>query len=179
MKKFNFFRIPIAMLILILPLLAATPAYADAPVHEVVPLAFVDFYPADANPCGFDLYYRSSGQLNVITWYDEAGNPTRSIATYGQLHAIWDGGGKTLTAFVQGSIKTSYLSNTERILYIVGLSALTPVPGYGIAAGTVGYLTLRQELTNGTWETVEVSKWVGHDPWSEEARVAVCGYLAP
>ncbi len=181
MKRPNFFRIPVTILILLLPLLAVTPASADAPVRSVYTDDFSITYPGSQNACGFDVTVHIYGQIKIIAWYDEAGNPTREMDGAGQWHFTWDAGyGKTLTGLVQGSAHYTYLSATERILKVTGTNLLTIVPGYGPGVGSAGQLIIRQVLdASGFWVDVEVIKDVGIFATTPENVAAACAYLGP
>jgi hypothetical protein len=120
----------------ILPMVAATPASAGGLTHHL------DVYyinedipsPGNENPCGFFILLHQEGNIRINYWTDENGNWIREFDIFGNLKRIATAFGKTIDLQIQGPIhyEYTYLPD-EFIMHVkgIGTAVLITVPGYG------------------------------------------------
>jgi hypothetical protein len=190
MKIIHVFRILLVVIMVILPLVAVTPAFAGGLTHHhvVVPLdVIVPWYAtAPDNPCGFDIYFHQWGNFRVNYWTDEMGRWVKEIDIYGNLKLIAGAGGNTIDIFVMGPVHLETTFPEENVAIVVshteGPSLMVTIPGIGKIWGGTGNL-----IETFTYDTNNPDEWIltGYSQdkltgtWDWEDFSPVCDYLRP
>jgi hypothetical protein len=122
--------------LLTMALSLATPALAAAPTSEII--VITDFQYVDEALCGFPVTFVDNGTFKLTTFYDDAGKPSKSVATnYRTRYTVSaTANGKTLTTNAPAVVVESFEQGTELVL---GLHNAYHVPGEGVVlldAGT-------------------------------------------
>jgi hypothetical protein len=160
----------------ILAMVVMVPARADQPVHIRIPLDDSGTYPAfsDYNSCEFEIDYVLEGTLNIHEWYDENGDVVRANYNWSGVRNTLSANGKTLFEQDSGLNKQFIVSPTEYILVIHGHSWSIPIPGYGIAYGSIGRWVLRVIHDGDEINSVDVLDRSG---LNFEDPTPICDYL--
>jgi hypothetical protein len=114
--------------IMVLPLALAAPALAIPPTTEVTVENSSD---VDTDLCGFEITFSDSGTFKTTTYYDQAGNPVRSILTNFRDRFIETAtaNGKTLTT----NYPTVFITALPSEAYVqLGLRAAYHAAGAGL-----------------------------------------------
>jgi len=130
-------------LIVVLGLVGATASIASAttPSTEVIPIDFSFTPPLLSNACGFPVTRHVEGTLTIRTFYDTSGNFVRELDQYNQVETL-SANGNTLVGRTVQNISVKLLPDGSYTLAFAGSDFRLPVPGAGIAFGSVGRLVL-------------------------------------
>jgi len=119
----------------------ASPAAATAPTTEVVPIDFSFTPPLLSAACGFPVTRHVEGTLTIRTFYDAQGSFTRELDEYRLVETV-SANGRTLIGRTIQNISVTLLDDGSFTVAFVGTDFRLPVPGAGIAFGSVGRLLL-------------------------------------
>jgi hypothetical protein len=161
MKTIHASRALFILVMVMLPMMSATSAYAGGFTHHqiVTPVDWFYTWPADENPCGFDLIFHQYGNLRINYWTDEKGWWVREIDIYGNLAMTQSAGDKSLNILVKGPAHYEFAFPSENILVLRTVSngpdALTPAPGQGIVGGGVGHI-----IYTSTYDITDPDNWI-------------------
>jgi hypothetical protein len=179
MKTKHVFRILSVVLLVIMTLSAASPAYAGTHVQEVIQVDDSWIWSgSDAdNPCGFDIGIHEYGTYRVNYWLDEDEQITREIDIFGNMKLVMSANGKTLNVLYQGPAHWVY-SEDKVVLKVTGTNAAVTVPGYGKVDGSAGLLIITWDIDaeTGEWINGIEVKWVGSKDFVSEPN-PICAYL--
>jgi hypothetical protein len=120
---------------------AASPAAATAPTTEVTPIDFSFTPPLLSAACGFTVTRHVEGTLTIRTFYDEQGSFTRELDQYRLIETV-SANGQTLVGRTIQNISVTLLDDGSFTVAFVGTDFRLPVPGAGMAFGSVGRLVL-------------------------------------
>jgi hypothetical protein len=154
--------------LLALALAFATPALAAAPTSEII--VVTDFQYVDEALCGFPVTFVDNGTFNLTTFYDDAGNPIKSVATNYQARYTVSAtaNGKTLTTNAPAVVVESFEQGIELVL---GLHNAYHVPGEGVILLDAGRVLI--DLQTGE----ALSEAGPHQLLAGDAH-AFCGFFA-
>jgi|WetSurMetagenome_2_1015567.scaffolds.fasta_scaffold664751_1 hypothetical protein len=181
MKTIHAFRILLVVVMVSLPLVAVTPAYADKPDqsrHWTEPVDDTYYWYA----CGFEnpIVDHVYGTLKGEYFFNEAGDVVKGNVSYGSMRETWSVNDKHVDLQIQGPIhyRTIVLGAEFYQIYL-GVSGIITIPGYGRVYGWSGQWVLRWEFNPSIddWEITGVVREVGSthlENWD-----AICAYLAP
>jgi hypothetical protein len=157
-----------AATLLALALAFATPASAVAPTTTIV---VVDDPPyIDDTLCGFPVTFLDNGTFKLTTFYDDAGNPVKSVATNFRVRYTVSAGaqGRTLTTNAPAVVIESFEEGTELVL---GLHNAYHVPGDGVVLLDAGRILIDQQTGEAVFEAGP------HQLFAGDAD-AFCGFFA-
>ncbi len=124
----------LALAFIVLPLAFSAPALAVPPTTEV----FVVDNDTSVNTslCGFPITFTQNGTFKVITYYDSAGNPIKSILTNYKVRftETATANGKTLLA----NFPTVYITSSDGTTVESGLRSAYTAPGAGLVLLNAG-----------------------------------------
>jgi hypothetical protein len=154
--------------LLAVALVVAAPALAVPPTTEVVTIENFTF--VDTALCGFPVTFTENGTFKITTFYDDEGNPVRTILTnYNDRYtSSATANGKTLVTNYPLVVITPSEDGTRIEL---GLRNAYHVPGGGVVLLDAGRVVLDLE----TGETVFEA---GQHQFLEGDAEAFCGYFA-
>lgn len=146
----------------------AAPAVAVPPTTEVVTIENFTF--VDTALCGFPVTFTENGSFKVTTFYDNEGNPVRSILTnFNERYtSSATANGKTLVTNYPLVIITSFEDGTRLEL---GLRNAYTVPGGGVVLLDAGCVVI--DLVTG-----EAVFEAGQHQFLEGDADAFCGFFA-
>jgi hypothetical protein len=147
----------------------SAPAGATPPTSEVIPVDYTFSPPGAA--CGFAITVHVEGTLTTRTFVDAAGSVTRVVDT-SHLVETWSANGVTLVGRTIQNGTTTPLPDGSSTLTLVGIAFRIPVPGAGVAEGSVG----RVVILFGSDGSISVLQSVGD---VREDFAAICEALAP
>ncbi len=119
----------------------ASAATATAPNTDVIPINFSFTPPLLSSACGFTVTRHVQGTLTIRTFYDAQGNFVRELDQYNLVETV-SANGNTLIARTVQNITVKLLPDGSYTVAFVGSDFRLPVPGAGIAFGSVGRLVL-------------------------------------
>lgn len=119
----------------------ASATTAAAPSAEVIPIDFSFTPPVLSNACGFPVTRHVAGTLTIRTFFDADGNFVRELDQYNQVETV-SANGNTLVGRTVQNIMVKLLPDGSFTVAVVGTDFRLPVPGAGIAFGSVGRLVL-------------------------------------
>ena len=180
MKRLHVLRILSVLLLVVMTLSAASPAYADTHYQTVSyedNSWVLEASDVENNPCGFDVGIHEYGTFRVNYWLDEDGQLTRELDIFGNMKLVLSAHGKTLKLLYQGPAHWSYSEN-KVILKVTGTNAVYTVPGYGKVDGPAGLWIASWDIDpeTGEWINFEVEKWVGSIDYVSKPN-PICEYL--
>jgi hypothetical protein len=125
--------------LLTMALALATPALAAAPTSEII--VITDFQYVDEALCDFPVTFVDNGTFKLTTFYDDAGNPVKSVATnYRTRYTVSaTANDKTLTTNAPAVVVESFEHATELVL---GLHNAYHVPGEGVVLLDAGRILI-------------------------------------
>jgi len=121
--------------------IAAPAAIATSPTTDVIPINFSFTPPLLSSACGFTVTRHVEGTLTIRTFYDAAGNFVRELDQYKLVETL-SANGMTLVGRTVQNITVKLLPNGSYTIAFVATDFRLPVPGSGIAFGSVGRLVL-------------------------------------
>jgi hypothetical protein len=147
-------------LIVVVGLVGATAsaATATAPSTEVIPINFSFTPPLLSNACGFPVTRHVEGTQTIRTFYDANGNFVRELDQFNLVETV-SAIGNTLVARTVQNVMVKLLPDGSYTVAVVGTDFRLPVPGAGIAFGSVGRLVLLFAADN---TLLEVQQDVGN-----------------
>jgi hypothetical protein len=131
----------LTLLVCLLAAATASPAGATAPATEVIPIDFSLTPPLLSAACGFTVTRHVEGTLTIRTFYDEQGSFTRELDQYRLVETV-SANGRSLEGRTIQNISVTLLDDGSFTVAFVGTDFRLPVPGAGIAFGSVGRLVL-------------------------------------
>lgn len=140
-------RVTIALVALCAVVTAAPAAMAVAQSTEVIAIDSTFTPPQLSRACGFTVTRHIEGTLTIRTFYDANGNFVRELDQYNLVETI-SANGKTLTGRTVQNIAVKVLPDGSYTVSFVGMDFRLPVPGTGIAFGSVGRLLLHFDAGN-------------------------------
>ena len=179
MKRLHVLRILSVLLLIVMNLATASPAYADTHTQTVIHTD--DYWVLEAdnedNPCGFNIGIHEYGTFRENDWFDKDGQLTRELDIFGNMKLVLSAHGKTLNLLYQGPAHWSYSEN-KVILKVTGTNAVYTVPGYGKVDGSAGLWIASWEIDpdTGEWINFVVEKDVGSIDYVSEPN-PICEYL--
>jgi hypothetical protein len=137
MKTLHAFRILLVVVMVILPLVAVTPAYAGVGTHyqDVIPID--DSGPWPVQHCAFLINYHTWGNFRINYWLDQNGQLTKEIDILGNLKQTMTAPdtGKTVNVQIQGPTHYEFTYPEENVLVMkvigTGTFSLMTAPGDG------------------------------------------------
>ncbi len=173
------------LLLVFVTLAAASPAFANAPVHEVFEIDYSYTCPANEymncwNPCNFDIQMHDYGTWRANVWTDEIG--THEVDIVGAMKRDWSANNKTVNIQGQGPVFYTYEyypDRTEVYSKFAGANVIVSVPHYGRIWGGGGLEIETYSVTPDWSELIyyNLDKMVGNlieGDWGP-----VCAYLGP
>jgi hypothetical protein len=157
---------------LVLALMPATSALADAPIRWTWPAD--PSHNIDNNGCSFDIWEAYDGVSDATMFVDQNGN-FKGISFKADYTVTWSANGKTHKLEVKGPYMIKTWKNGNEIDMSVGTNHKLVLPGYGPVFGYAGQISVKYNPTTG--EVIK-EKAVGNivDPPNWDA---ICAYFAP
>ena len=126
--------------------LSASPALADPPVVESIPVDETLVLPAgtDGNPCAFDVTFDNHGTLRFKTFFDSSGTPIRQIVLSVGFEEKFSANGNEISSI---SPATAHVDLATNIAVATGNQRHFIVPGVGIVYARAGHVVI--DLNNG------------------------------
>lgn len=146
-------------------------ANAAAPSTDVIPINFSFTPPLLSNACGFSVTRHVEGTLAIRTFYDADGSFVRELDQYKLVETV-SANGNTLVARTVQNVMVKLLPDGSYTVAVVGTDFRLPVPGAGIAFGSVGRLVLLFAADN---TLLDVQRDVGN---VQSNFTAICQALA-
>jgi hypothetical protein len=179
MKGLFVLRILMIASMLVVLLVAVSPAFADTPGHWVNTVDETSTWLANTedNPCDFDIVVHEYGTFRGNYWIDDNGQLTRAMDIYAGLKQTLSAHGKTVNMQIQGPIHYDVISENHFIMTSVGTNSLITVPGYGKIFGGAGQIVEEIKFDPTTGEVLDVIlSQVGNINFDNFS--AVCKYLS-
>ena len=148
----------------------STPATATAPSTEVIPIDVSFSPPLLSATCGFRVTRHVEGTLTIRTFVDASGSFQRELDQYRLVETV-SANGRTLVARTIQNISTKLRADGTYTVSFVGSDFRLPVPGSGIAFGSVGRFVLLFAADN---TLIDVLQDVGD---IRNNASAICGAL--
>lgn len=140
-------RLTVALVATTAALITAPAAVAVAPSVDVIPINSTFTAPQLSAACGFTVTRHVEGRLTVRTFSDTNADFVRELDQYNLVETV-SAGGKTLSTRTVQNIAVEVLSDGSYTVSFVGTDFRLPVPGSGIAFGSVGRLVLHFAADN-------------------------------
>jgi hypothetical protein len=134
-------RLMLFLGVIVIATATASPASSTAPATQVIPIDFSFTPPLLSAACGFTVARHVEGTLTIRTFYDAQGSFTRELDQY-QLVETVSANDRTLVGRTIQNIAVTLLADGSFTVAFVGTDFRLPVPGAGIAFGSVGRLLL-------------------------------------
>lgn len=165
------------LLVIIVTLATARPAYADTHYQYTIPQVTWTWFGAD-NPCGFDIIINHQGYSRVNIWFDGDFVP-KQFYINGAVKTVLEGPkGTMLDLHGAGPVHFTAVKTTDTIIVTerdLGSNNIITLPGYGRILGGGGQIVY-------TWTYGLDGSFQG---WSQDKQVGniigdwgvVCTYL--
>ena len=151
---------------------AATPALVAGPSVETIVIDVTFTPPQLSAACGFGVSRHIAGTLTVRTFADAGGGFKRELDVYNLTETL-TANGASLTGRTSQVIAVDARVNGTYTVAFMGTDFRLPVPGSGIAYGTVGRFVLLISADN---DVIDVLQDVGD---ARSDLVAICAALSP
>ena len=162
MKTIHAFRILLVLVMVILPMMAATPAYAGGLTHHqmVIDMGEEDI-PWPGAPCGgINILIDVEGYLRVNYWTDENELWIKELDIYGTVKHTATANGKTVNILVQGPVHYEYTYTPDTVVMLskgTGTTSMITAPGYGKIWGGAVNMVETYTFDANNWDLLDYS----------------------
>ncbi len=131
-----------ALLGLLLAILSPVSTFAAAPSQDTFSGTLTQFLAGTdpGNPCGFDMIAVTSGDVHVMTFVDQEGNPTRQLIYQPVKHtyASVDTSGNVIKSISAKGPAPAHIDLQTGLQTSTGNQTIITLPGSGVVLGTAG-----------------------------------------